>query len=153
MACLSSAEVKQLLVTNLPPSDQHNEIVEAVGEGSIRMRLPFNPAYLGADVWQHTGACVFSGPMTLGFAETAMFACIHGTLGGHLVAVTANLTATFLRPASAADLIAEARLVRAGKRHVYVETALYTDGDPDPVAHVTATYALLRKGTSAGAAA
>jgi acyl-coenzyme A thioesterase PaaI-like protein len=79
MARLSSIEVKQLLVTNLPPSDQHGEIVEAVGEGSIRMRLPFNPAYMGADIWQHTGTCVFSGPMTLGFAETAMFACIHGS--------------------------------------------------------------------------
>lgn len=152
MACLSIAEVKQLLVTNLPPSDQHNEIVEAVGKGSLRMRLPFTPAYLGADIWQHTGARVFSGPMTLGFAETAMFACVHGTLGRYLIAVTTNLTATFLRPAPAADLIAEARLVRAGKRHVYVETSLYSDGEPNPIAHVTATYALVRKDTSAGAA-
>lgn len=142
MSTLSGPELQDLLHAHLPPIDLHDEIIEALGDNAIRMRLPFKPAYLGADIWRHTGNVVFSGPLTMGFAETAMYACIHACLGRDLSAVAANLTITFIRPVKAADLIAEARLIRAANRHAYVEAYLYNDGERESLAHVTATYAI-----------
>lgn len=142
MAALTETEVKALIVSNLPPVDQNDEIVEAVGEGWIRLRLPFRQDYLGADPWLSVDGVVFSGPQMMGFAETVMYSCVHGTLGCDVIAVTANLMVTFLRPAKAADLIGNGRLIRVGKRHAYVEAYIYSDGDPEPIAHVTSTYSI-----------
>ena len=45
----------------------------------------------------------------MGFADTAMYAYVHAALGPRVLPVIANLTVTFLRPAAAADLVAEAK--------------------------------------------
>ncbi len=145
MSTLTETEVKALIVSNLPPVDQHDEIVEAVGEGWIRLRLPFRQDYLGTDPWLQTDGVVFSGPQMMGFAETVMYSCVHGTLGRDVIVITANLMVTFLRPAKAMDIIGNGRLIRAGKRHAYVEAYLYSEGDPEPLAHVTSTYALVAR--------
>ena len=144
---LTESELKEVLVKNLPAIDQHGEIVERVGHGEVRLRLPFRKEYLGADVWGHTGSVVYSGPMVMGFADTAMYACIHASLGREVVPVISTLTITFLRPAAAADLIAEARLIRRGKRLAYLETYLYSQGDAEPIGHVTSTYAIRFRGS------
>jgi uncharacterized protein (TIGR00369 family) len=127
---------------NLPAIDHHQEVVERVGGGEDRVRLPFRDEYLGADVWQDTGQGVYSGPLVMALADTAMYACIHATLGRDIVAVIITMTITFLRPASAADLSAEARVVRQGKRQVYLEVTLYSDGVAELIAHATATYSV-----------
>jgi acyl-coenzyme A thioesterase PaaI-like protein len=139
---LTESELKQVLMTNLPAIDQHGESVERIGHGDVRLRLPFRKEYLGADPWGHTDGVVYSGPMVMGFADTAMYACVHAALGREVIPVIANLTITFLRPAAAADLVAEARLVRRGKRLAYLETYLYSEGNPEPIGHVTSTYAI-----------
>jgi acyl-coenzyme A thioesterase PaaI-like protein len=139
---LSESELKDILLKNLPAIDQHSEVVERVGLGEVRLRLPFRKEYLGADVWGNTGGVVYSGPIVMGFADTAMYGCIHAALGRDVIPVIATLTITFLRPAAAADLIAETRIIRRGKRLVYLEAYLYSEGDAEPVAHVTSTYAI-----------
>jgi acyl-coenzyme A thioesterase PaaI-like protein len=58
------------------------------------------------------------------------------------LAVTATLNINFLRRPEPRDVIAEAQLIRCGKRLAYGEVMLFSDGNPEPVAHVTATYAL-----------
>ncbi len=151
MSALSATELKALIVSNLPPVDQHDEIVEAVGEGWVRIRLPFRQSYLGADPWLSTSgglptdSVVFSGPMVVGFAETVMYSCVHATLGRDIISVIVNLMITFLRPAKASDLIGNGRLIRAGKRHAYVEVYLYSEGDAEPIAHVTSTYSIVAR--------
>ena len=66
-------------------------------------------------------------------------------IGEHVIPVIANLNITFLRPARAADLIAEARIVRRGGRLQYLECWLTSDGEQEPCAHVTSTYRLARR--------
>ena len=51
-------------------------------------------------------------------------------------------TINFLNPVKAADLIAESKIIRQGKRLVYLETYLYSEGTEKPVAHITSTYAV-----------
>ena len=141
MPILTIEEV-QAALGKLPVVDHHDEIVEYVGDGELRMRLPFRREYMGRDVWKGSGANVYSGPMVLGFADTAMYACIVGTFGGKVLGIIQTMTTNFLRPARDTDLIAQVRISRRGKRSIYLEAWLFSDGDTEPAAHVTSTAAI-----------
>jgi acyl-coenzyme A thioesterase PaaI-like protein len=138
MPTLTPEEVESAL-EKLPVIDHHDEVVEHVGDGQVRMRLPFRREYMGRDVWKHGEGYVYSGPMVLGFADTAMYGCIVGTFGRKVLGIVQTMTTNFLRPAKKADLIAHVKILRRGKRSIYLETFLFSDGDTEPVAHVTAT--------------
>ncbi|MFB9270086.1 hypothetical protein ACFFWD_44375 [Bradyrhizobium erythrophlei] len=69
---LNAGEVEQAIVRNLPSIDHHGEIVESVGSNSIRVRLPYRQAFMGAELWQDGTGGVFSGPMVMGLADTTM---------------------------------------------------------------------------------
>ena len=150
MAALTTEGVKKQIAEILPAIDQHGEIVEHVADGVLRLRLPFDPSFMGRDQWQNSGDGVFSGPMVMALADTAMYGCVHGTFGRDVVTVIQTLTITFLQPAKAADLIAEARILRRGKRSLYLDCTLTSDGDQEPCGHVTSTYALRRLPGGAG---
>jgi acyl-coenzyme A thioesterase PaaI-like protein len=142
---LTASEAERMIVKNLPPIDHHGEIVEHVGSNSIRVRLPYNSAFMGAEPWQDGSGQVFSGPMVMGFADTAMYCCVMAALGAEVIPVMANLNITFLRPARASDLIAEARIVRRGGRLSYLECWLKSDGEAEPCAHITSTYRVSKR--------
>jgi len=82
--------------------------------------------------------------MTL--ADYTIWAVVLGMKGPEYQnAATSSLTVHFLRRAPAGDLIAEGRIIRLGRRLAVGEASVYADGEAggaDPVAHVTATYAL-----------
>jgi len=141
---LSPAEVEIAIRDALPEIDHHGDIVEDVGDGTIRMRLPFDGRFVGRERWQNREGAVFSGPMVMGFGDTAMYACVIAALGRSVIPVMVNYNMNFLRPAQASDLIAEARIVRAGGRLYYLECWLRSDGVDDPCAHVTSTYRVAR---------
>jgi len=67
------------------------------------------------------------------------------SLGRVELAVTTNLNINFLRRPAAVDVIAEARLLKLGKRLAVGEVELFSAGDPEMVAHVTATYSIPSK--------
>jgi acyl-coenzyme A thioesterase PaaI-like protein len=148
MVDISAMDMKALLAEKLPAVDQHDEIVEFVGNDELHIRSPFQACYLGKDTWQQSAGVVFSGPMVMGLADTAMYACLHGAFGRDVVPVIVSLTITFLEPASAGDLTAKARIVRKGRRLTYLETTLFSEDREAPIAHVTATYAVRRTGAS-----
>lgn len=141
-SALTADAVKDQISRILPSIDQHEEIVEHVSKDELRIRMPFRDTYMGADEWQDTGEGVFSGPALMGLADTTMYGCVHGTYGHDVVTVMQSLNIVFLRPAKAADLTAEARIIRHGKRSLYLECYVRSEGDTAPVAHVTSTYTL-----------
>ncbi|MGA8944876.1 MAG: PaaI family thioesterase, partial [Pseudolabrys sp.] len=53
-----------------------------------------------------------------------------------------NLNINFLRKPGRGDLVADAKLLKVGKRLVVGEVAIYSEGEPEPVAHVTSTYSM-----------
>ncbi len=122
--------------------DHHGEIVEEVTGDSLRLRLPFDENFVGDDVWDKSDLRVFSGPMVMALADTAMYACCLAGFGPDVVPVMQSYTINFLRPALAADLTAEARIVRRGKRSSYLECWLTSDGAPEAASHVTSVYAI-----------
>lgn len=144
VTALTPDATQQAIARNLPAVDQHGEIVEAVGPDTIRIRLPFRPEFMGASPWGDGTGHVYSGPMVMGFADTSMYCCVMATMGSRVAPVMVNIAVTFLRPPRAADLIAEARMVRRGGRLHYLESWLRSDGDEEPCAHATSTYRVAR---------
>ncbi|HEV2310533.1 MAG TPA: PaaI family thioesterase [Acidimicrobiia bacterium] len=87
---------------------------------------------------------IVSGPVLMSLADSAVWAAIIGELGDAAMAVTVSLNIHFLRPAPPGDVVAEAQLHRVGRRLATGDVLLYADGQPDPVALATVTYALPR---------
>jgi uncharacterized protein (TIGR00369 family) len=111
-------------------------IIEAIDDGSARLRLPASP-----DVLRPGGTV--SGPAMMTLADYAMYAAVLGAIGRVELAVTTSLSINFLRKPPQADIVAGCRLLKLGKRLAYGEVMLHSDAEPDaPVAHATTTYSI-----------
>jgi acyl-coenzyme A thioesterase PaaI-like protein len=99
------------------------------------VRRPFNESAL------RPGGTI-SGPVMMAVADFTMYVAVLSAVGWVPLAVTTNLNINFLKKPGARDLLAEARLIKLGKRLVVGEVALRSDGDDDLVAHVTSTYSV-----------
>ncbi|MFA5123405.1 PaaI family thioesterase [Zavarzinia sp.] len=109
--------------------------IEETAPGSARCRLAFDNRHL------RPGGTI-SGPAMFQLADCALYAMILGTLGPVALAVTTNLNINFLRKPGPRDLVAECRALKFGARLVIGEVSLYSDGDPELVAHATGTYSI-----------
>ena len=101
----------------------------------VIMRLPYKSDFL------RPGGTI-GGPLLMGLADVSLYAVLMAAAGPVVAAVTSNLNINFLRKPAPAPVIAEAHLLKLGKRLAVGEVAIYTEGDPEMVAHVTATYSL-----------
>jgi uncharacterized protein (TIGR00369 family) len=110
--------------------------IESVGERHARVRLGFDPRHL------RPGGTV-SGPAMFTLTDFTIYVALIATLGEAAIpAVTSNLSINFLLRPEPADVIAEARLLRIGRRLAYAEVALHSDGREDMIAHATGNYAI-----------
>lgn len=83
-----------------------------------------------------------SGPTQMGLADHAAYAVILAHIGPVAMAVTSNLNYTFLRGVQMATVLAEARLLRLGRRLATVDVILWQDDKDRPVGQATVTYAI-----------
>lgn len=113
--------------------------IERVDYGDIRVRRQFDDGHL------RPGGTI-SGPTMMELADFAMYVAVFSAIGPQPLAVTTNLNINFLRKPARADLIAEARLMKVGKRLAVGEVAIYSEGVTEPVAHVTSTYSIPASG-------
>jgi uncharacterized protein (TIGR00369 family) len=114
-------------------------IVEEVRENFARTRVPYRDSML------RPGGTL-SGPALFTATDIAMYALVLSHIGPQLMAVTANLNMNFLARAKPGDIIAEARMLKLGRRLAVMEVSLYTTAEPELlVAHVTGSYALPAK--------
>lgn len=132
---LTAEQVEQLILNGIPAAADSGLRVEQVGDGAARMRQPFRSNLI------RPGGTL-SGPTMMGLADAAMYAAILGQLGRLEMAVTQNLNINFLARPEPCDLIAEADIIRLGRRSAVLEVRLYSDGNENMVAHVTGIYAL-----------
>jgi uncharacterized protein (TIGR00369 family) len=134
---LSADEIAKLLHEEFPqaffPGCGHT--IDRVGYGDVRVRWRFDEANL------RPGGTV-SGPTMMELADFAMYVAVFSAVGRQPLAVTTNLNINFLRKPARADLIADAKLMKIGKRLAVGEVTITSDGTDEPVAHVTATYSI-----------
>jgi uncharacterized protein (TIGR00369 family) len=83
-----------------------------------------------------------SGPTMMALADFTMYVAVLAAAGPVPLAVTTNLNINFLRKPAQTDLVADARLLKRGKRLVVGEVLIHSQGVEGPVAHVTATYSI-----------
>lgn len=83
-----------------------------------------------------------AGPVLMALADYTMYAVTLSMIGKVELAVTTNLNINFLRKPAQRDVIAEGRMLKLGQRLAVLEVTLRSDGEVEPVAHVTGTYSI-----------
>ena len=109
--------------------------IEEVWQGGCRLRQRFS------DRAVRPGGTL-SGATMMALGDFAMYVAVLASIGWVPLAVTTNLNINFLKKPAARDLVAEARLIKLGKRLAVGEIGIRSDGDDDLVAHITATYSI-----------
>ena len=126
-------EISDFLISHFPQSKCS---VDAVGRGTATIRHKITDAEL------RPGGTV-SGPVLMFVADVALYVAIFGEIGIVPMAVTTSLSFNFLRrPSADADIMGVCRMLKIGKTLAVGEVSLYSEGDPDPVAHAVGTYAI-----------
>ncbi len=135
MTQMTVAELNQFLDEHFPQADHYGEVV-SISDKTALMRMDITDAHL------RPGGTV-SGPTLMAMADLAMYVVILAQIGPVALAVTTNLNINFLRkPVAGKAGTAEANLLKLGKRLAVGEVSLFSEGEEDPVAHVTCTYSI-----------
>jgi uncharacterized protein (TIGR00369 family) len=136
MTKMTAQEVEDFIFSHFP-GRQGKRIfrVEQVGEMTARVRMIYHERQL------RPGGTI-AGPALMALADTAIFVALLAMLGPVASAVTTNLNINFLHKPAPKDVIAEAKLLKLGKRLVVGDVTMYSDGDTTPVAHATLTYSI-----------
>ncbi len=139
-SAMSVDEIDKLLSKEFPQAFYPGSglSIEKVEYGDIRVRKAFHEDHL------RPGGTI-SGPTMMELADFAMYVAVFSAVGPQPLAVTINLNINFLRKPGEADLIADAKLMKVGKRLAVGDVMIYSDGQPEPVALVTSTYSIPQK--------
>jgi len=106
-----------------------------IGAGSARVRMPADERHV------RPGGTI-SGPAQMALADFSIYAAVLGAIGEVPLAVTTSLNINFLNKPAPGELLAEARLLKLGKRLAMGEVTIFSNGASQPVSHVTATYSI-----------
>jgi len=138
-------ELERFLVAEFPQVFQFGSglAIEAVWERGCRVRQAFQ------ELSVRPGGTI-SGPTMMALADFAMYVAVLAAIAPVPLAVTVNLNINFLRKPAPRDLVAEARLLKLGKRLATGEVTICSDGETEPVALVTSTYSIPSKGGGDG---
>jgi uncharacterized protein (TIGR00369 family) len=128
-------ELAALSRESLPFAGMLGVEVLSLDYGRAVMRMPFKADFL------RPGGTI-SGPMMMGLADYALYAVVLSAIGQVELAVTTNLSINFLRKPGPAPLLAEGKLLKLGKRLAIGEVEMFSEGDPELVAHVVGTYSI-----------
>ena len=134
---LSVAEYNQLSEERMPFAQQMGLQLESIATSGVVMRAVYSEVFL------RPGGTV-SGPVMMALADAAMYALVLSRIGPVELAVTTNLSINFLSRPLPGDIIAQARLLKLGKRLAVGEVSLFSEGGAidAPVAHVAVTYSI-----------
>ncbi len=132
---ITIAQIEQLGQNEIPFVEILGLRVEHAADGMATVRAPYDSKFL------RPGGTI-SGPVIMGLADFAIYAAVLSQVGLQSQAVTTNLNINFLRRPRPKDLVATARILKCGRRLAVGDIFIRVDGEDDPVAHATATYAL-----------
>lgn len=132
----SLAEIEEFFEMELPFFTEFNFEIESADEGAGVARFVYD------EKWTRPYQIINGGTL-MALADVAVYLAIFGRLGIIPLAVTNELKMNFLRPAIGGDVLAQAQLIKVGRRVVYGSVDLFMDGAPDRlVAHATSSYVL-----------
>ncbi len=135
VSVVSVAEFDRIVRAGLPLVTVFGIETLDLGPGTARLRLA------GGSDHVRPGGTV-AGPALFALADVALYAAVLSRIGPVELAVTTSMTINFLRKPAPRPVIAEARLLKLGRRLAYGEVLLLSEGEADPVAHATGTYSI-----------
>ncbi len=132
----SQAELAAFLQAEFPQTRCTLEALD--DDGSVVVAHPVGHAEL------RPGGTV-SGPVMMTLADVALYVAILAQIGIVPLAVTTNLSINFLRkPRADRRVVARCRLLKLGRTLAVGEVYVFSEGEDEPVAHATGTYAIPR---------
>ena len=131
---LTTEEVRSFLAEVFPQMGSRS-VLEETGPMTSRVRIVVGERQL------RPGGTV-SGPTLFAAADFAFYAAVLAMIGREALTVTTNLSIDFMRAPKSRDVIAEARILKLGRRLAFGDVLLFSDGEPDPVARASVTYAI-----------
>jgi uncharacterized protein (TIGR00369 family) len=135
---LTRKELEARLTAEFPEmfNPESGYAIEKLWHGGAIVRRHYHPRSL------RPGGTV-SGPSIMALADFTMYVAVLATIGWKPLAVTTNFNINFLRKPAPRDLLAQARLIKLGKRLAVGDIGIRSDGaGADLVAHATSTYSL-----------
>jgi uncharacterized protein (TIGR00369 family) len=134
---LTHGELERFLRNEFPQAFKAGSglSIEEIWHGGARVRQAYREDFI------RPGGTI-SGPTMMALADFAMYVAVLAAIGLVPLAVTTNLSINFLRKPGAADLLAEAKLMKLGKRLAVGEVAIRSAGGVELVAHATSTYSI-----------
>lgn len=134
---LSHGELESFLRAEFPQvfNGTSGLSIEEVWHGGARVRQAYREAFI------RPGGTI-SGPTMMALADFAMYVAVLAAIGPVPLAVTTHLSINFLRRPAAEDLVAEAEIMKLGKRLAVGEVAIRSAGGAELVAHATSTYSI-----------
>lgn len=130
---MSIADFERFARERFPQILEHDMRIESIEDG--RLRLPY------ADKHLRPGGTI-SGPSIMALADSAFYFLLLSMIGPVELAVTTNLSIDFMRKPAAKDLLADAEMLKLGRRLAVGRVTMTSEGDSRPVAHATLTYAI-----------
>ena len=135
MVDITVEEIELLTLESLPFAVDYGFRVDSVDLGTSTVRAPYQESFL------RPGGTI-SGPVIMGLADYALFVAILTKIGLVELAVTTNLSISFLRRPGPGDLLAVANVIKIGKRLAVGQIEVYLDGEESMIAHATSTYSI-----------
>jgi len=135
MPAISVEAFNEIVETELAWAAEIGLRARSIGDGEAVLVLPYQGDML------RPGGTV-AGPFMMALADAAMYAAVLSVVGEVKMAVTTSFNINFLHRPYPADLLAEARTLKIGKRLAVIDVAIHSDGHDEPVAHATGTYSI-----------
>jgi len=132
---IDAGELQDLIREGVPLVGSYGVTVEALGRGTVRLRMPYR------DDFVRPGGTI-TGPALFGLADVALYGAVLSAIGRVELAVTTSMTINFLRKPQPGPVVAEARLLKLGRRLAYGDVLLFAEGVAEPVAHANGTYSI-----------
>lgn len=128
---------RDIMDARLPFANMMGMAVDYFRDDHVRMRAVYSDRFL------RPGGTI-AGPVMMGLADAALYALVLSRIGPVELAVTTSLSINFLRRPAPGDVVADARMLKLGKRLAVGEVNLFSEalGAQYPVAHVTGTYSI-----------
>jgi len=135
MSVITAALFNETLLSKVPIAVHLGIRAEQLDRGAARLIMPYSPQ-LARPV------DTVSGPAMMTLADVAVWAAVLSMLGPVEMAVTTSLTMNFLRKAGAVDMVAEAKVLKMGRRLAVAACELVAADTDELVAHATASYSI-----------
>jgi uncharacterized protein (TIGR00369 family) len=106
---MTATELEAFLADHFPQVGDVGFRIEKIEENFAQVRMIYHDSHL------RPGGTI-SGPSLMLLADTAMYMAVLGMIGPVALAVTTSLNINFLRKPKPADVIAQASLLKGGRR-------------------------------------